>query len=180
MDWDRPELSKCDANHVALSPIAFLHRAATFFARRTAVIDRERRFTYAEFYARTRRLAHALTKAGVGRGDTVAIVAANVPALLEAHYAVPMIGAVLNPINIRLDPATIRFCLEHGEAKLLLADREFHDAVQPALDGMENKPIVVDIADVETDGGEPAGGDGVARRLPAGQSRSSAAVDRYD
>ena len=152
MDWDRPELAKCDANHVALSPIAFLHRAATFFARRTAVIDRERRFTYAEFYDRTRRLAHALSKAGVGRGDTVAVIAANVPALLEAHYAVPMIGAVLNPINIRLDPATIRFCLEHGEAKLLLADREFHDAVQPALEGMENQPIVVDIADVETDG----------------------------
>ena len=78
MDWDRPELAKCDANHVALSPIAFLHRAATFFARRTAVIDRERRFSYAEFYDRTRRLAHALSKAGVGRGDTVAIIAANV------------------------------------------------------------------------------------------------------
>ena len=152
MDWDRPELVRREANHVALSPVAFLHRAATFFARRTAIIDRERRFTYAEFYGRTRCLAEALTKAGVGRGDTVAIVAANVPALLEAHYAVPMIGAVLNPINIRLDPATIRFCLEHGEAKLLFADREFHEAVQPALEGMANPPIVVDIADVETDG----------------------------
>ncbi|MEM6496901.1 MAG: AMP-binding protein, partial [Pseudomonadota bacterium] len=152
MDWDTPELAKNKANFVALSPISFLERAATFFADRTAVIDRERRFTYAEFYARCRRLAHALSKAGIGRGDTVAIQAANVTAMLEAHYAVPMLGAVLNPINIRLDPATIRFCLEHGEAKLFLADREFHATIAPALEGMENKPIVVDIADVETVG----------------------------
>ncbi len=151
MDWNRPELVKREANYVALTPISFLERAASFFAERTAVIDRERCFTYAEFYARTRRLANALAKAGIGRGDTVAILAANVPALLEAHYAVPMLGAVLNPINVRLDAATIRFCLEHGEAKLLLADREFHTAIQPALDGMDKRPIVVDIADAETD-----------------------------
>ena len=182
MDWDRPELAKCDANHVALSPISFLHRAATFFPRRTAVIDRDRRFTYAEFFARTRRLAEALTKAGVGRGDTVAIIAANVPALLEAHYAVPMIGAVLNPINIRLDPATIRFCLEHGEAKLLLADREFHDAVQPALDGMERQPIVIDIADVETDGQAVYGNIEYEAFLAAGNSEFlyEGAMDEWD
>ena len=152
MNWDRPELAKRDANFVALSPISYLRRAAKFFAERTAVIDRDRRFTYTELYERARRLAHALTKAGVGRGDTVAILASNVPALLEAHYAVPMIGAILNPINIRLDPATIRFCLEHGEAKLFFADREFHAAIQPALDDMATKPIVVDVADVETEG----------------------------
>ncbi len=150
MNWDRPELAKRDANFVALTPISFLERAATFFAERKAVIDRDRQFTYREFYARSRRLAHAMSKAGIGRGDTVAILAANVPALLEAHYAVPMLGAILNPINIRLDPATIRFCLEHGEAKLFFADREFHAAIQPALDGMAQKPIVVDIADLET------------------------------
>ena len=152
MDWDSPELAKNKANYVALSPISFLERAATFFADRTAVIDRERHFTYTEFYDRCRRLAHALSKAGILRGDTVAIQAANVPALLEAHFAVPMLGAVLNPINIRLDPATIRFCLEHGEAKLFLADREFHATIAPALEGMEQKPIVIDIADVETTG----------------------------
>ena len=84
------------------------------------------RFTYREFYARARQLAHALTKAGIKRGDTVAILAANTPAMLEAHYAAPMIGAMLNPINIRLDAPLVAFCLEHGEAKLLLADREFH------------------------------------------------------
>ncbi|MGI9521732.1 MAG: AMP-binding protein, partial [Hyphomicrobiaceae bacterium] len=151
MDWNRPELEKRSANYAPLTPIAFLKRAATFFANRTAVIDRERRFTYAEFYRRCRQLAHAMVKAGVGRGDTVAILAANVPALLEAHYAAPMIGAVLNPINIRLDPDLIRICLEHGEAKILFADREFHSTIKPALEQMRDKPLVVDVADVETD-----------------------------
>ncbi|MFY0615262.1 MAG: AMP-binding protein, partial [Hyphomicrobiaceae bacterium] len=150
MDWNRPELEKCDANYVPLTPISFLRRAATFFADRIAVIDRDRQFTYREFDARCRRLASALSKAGIKRGDTVAIIAANVPALLEAHYAVPMLGAVLNPINIRLDAATIAFTLDHGEAKLILADREFHAAVAPALTQATVKPIVVDIADPET------------------------------
>jgi fatty-acyl-CoA synthase len=129
--------------------VSFLARAANFFANQTAVIHGARRFTYADLYARSRRLAHALTKAGVGRGETVAILAPNTPALLEAHYAVPMIGAVLNPINIRLDPATIAFCLQHGEAKVLLADREFASSVLPALERLETKPLVIDIADWE-------------------------------
>lgn len=150
MDWERPELAKRAANHVPLTPIAFLRRAATFFADRTAVIDRDRRFSYRTFYGRTRQLADALHRAGIGKGDTVAILAANVPALLEAHYAVPMLGAVLNPINIRLDPAAIAFCLEHGEAKVLLADREFHATIGLAVEQMANPPKVVDIADVET------------------------------
>src|SRR5207244_567786 len=92
-------------------------------------------------------------KAGVKRGDTVAILAANTPAMLEAHFAVPMIGAVLNPINIRLDAPLIAFCLEHGEAKVLLADREFHGTIAPALELLGSKrPIVIDIADAETQG----------------------------
>ena len=108
-------------------------------------------FTYREFYARSRQLAHALTKAGVRRGDTVAILAANTPAMLEAHFAAPMIGAVLNPINIRLDAPLIAFCLEHGEAKVLLADREFHATIAPALELRgRQRPIVIDIADAET------------------------------
>ncbi|HJU32864.1 MAG TPA: AMP-binding protein, partial [Hyphomicrobiaceae bacterium] len=114
MTIERPELRKRPANFVPLSPVSFLKRASEFFGERTAVIHGERRFTYLEFYARARRLAHALTKAGIRRGDTVAILAANVPAMLEAHYAAPMIGAVLNPINIRLDAPLIAFCLEHG------------------------------------------------------------------
>ena len=116
-----------------------------------AIVHGERRFTYRQFYARARQLAHALTKAGIKRGDTVAILAANTPAMLEAHYAAPMIGAILNPINIRLDAPLVAFCLEHGEAKLLLADREFHATIAPALEKLGSKrPIVIDIADAET------------------------------
>jgi fatty-acyl-CoA synthase len=158
MAQERPELRKRAANFVPLTPVSFLKRAADFFGDRTAVIHGTRRFSYREFYARARQLAHALARAGIRRGDTVAILAANTPALLEAHYAAPMIGAVLNPINIRLDAPLIAFCLEHGEAKLFLADREFH-AIQPALEKLGPKrPIVVDIADAETEGAATFGG----------------------
>lgn len=159
MAEERPELRKCAANYVPLTPVSFLARAAKFFGDRTAIIHGDRRFTYAEFYTRARRLADALTKAGIRRGDTVAILAPNIPAMLEAHYAAPMIGAVLNPINIRLDAASIAFCLEHGEAKLFMADREFHGIIAPALDLLGAKrPIVVDIADAETAGAPRFGG----------------------
>ena len=152
MDHDRPELSKRAANFVPLSPISFLARSAKFFENRTAVIHGTRRYTYRQFYARARRFADALRKAGIKRGDTVAIMSPNTPALLEAHYAVPMLGAVLNPINIRLDAATIAFCLEHGEAKILIADREFAPVVTNALDSLDRKPLVIDIADEELPG----------------------------
>ena len=150
MTAEHPELRKTPANFVPLTPVSFLARAASFFGERLAVVHGTRRFTYRDLYARSRRLASALTKAGIKRGDTVAILAPNVPAMLEAHYAVPMIGAVLNPINIRLDAAAIAFCLEHGEAKLVLADREFHSTVAPALEMLGTKrPIVIDVADDE-------------------------------
>jgi fatty-acyl-CoA synthase len=153
MREERPELRRRAANYVPLTPVSFLARAARFFAERPAVLHGGRSFTYAEFYARVRRLASALAKAGIERGDTVAIVAPNVPAMLEAHYAAPMLGAVLNPINIRLDAGSIAFCLEHGEARLLLADREFHATIDPALERLGKKaPIVIDIADTETPG----------------------------
>jgi fatty-acyl-CoA synthase len=156
---DGPELAKCAANFVPLSPISFLKRADSFFGPRTAVVHGDRRFTYHDLYARSRRLAHALTKAGIGRGDTVAILAPNIPAMLEVHYAAPMIGAVLNPINIRLDSAAIAFCLDHGGAKLFLADREFHSTIAPALELLGDKrPIVIDIADAETAGAPSFGG----------------------
>ena len=155
---DRPELAKRPANHVPLTPVSFLTRAAAFFPERTAVIHGDRRFTYAEFYARCRRLAGALAAAGVQRGDTVAILAANTPALLEAHYAVPMLGAVLNPINTRLDAALIAFCLDHGEAKVLLADREFHATVAATLARTARAPFVVDIADSELPDAPPCAG----------------------
>src|SRR5262245_7356076 len=140
---DRPELRKRPANFVPLSPVSFLARAAGFFRERIAIVHGEQRYTYRQFYARARQLAHALTKAGIQRGDTVAILAANTPAMLEAHYAAPMIGAVLNPINVRLDAPLIAFCLEHGEAKVLLADREFHAKVAPDLARVGTKRIIV-------------------------------------
>jgi fatty-acyl-CoA synthase len=156
---ERPELRKRSANFVPLSPVSFLARAAAFFGDRTAILHGDRRFTYSEFHARARRLADALAQAGVKRGDTVAILAANTPAMLEAHFAVPMIGAVLNPINIRLDAPLIAFCLEHGEAKLFIADREFHATIAPALEKLADKrPRIIDLADAETEGAPGFGG----------------------
>ena len=155
---DRPELAKRPANFVPLSPVSFLERAAAFFPYRPAVAHGDRRFTYAELFARCRRLAHALAGKGIKPGDTVAIMAANTPALLEAHYAVPMLGAVLNPINTRLDPRTVAFCLDHGEARILLADREFGSVVSAAVAQSAARPLVIDIADAET-ASAPAVGD---------------------
>jgi fatty-acyl-CoA synthase len=153
MTRERPELHKRAANFVPLSPVSFLKRAADFFGDRVAIVHGARQFTNSEFYARARRLAHALSKAGIKRGDTVAILAANTPAMLEAHYAAPMLGAMLNPINIRLDAPLIAFCLEHGDARLMLADREFHSTIAPALAKLGSRqPIVIDIADAETAG----------------------------
>ena len=140
-------LGKNAANHVPLSPLSFLARAAAIYPRRVACIHGERRTSYAELYARARRLASALAARGVGLGDTVAIMAPNVPALLEAHYGVPMTGAVLNALNVRLDAATLAFILEHGAAKALLTDREFAPTSKDALARSGAAPIVIDIDD---------------------------------
>ena len=102
------------ANYAELTPISFLERAAETYPGKTAVIHGKLRYTYAQFLERVRRLASVLAARGIRRGDTVAVMAPNVPALLEAHYAVPGLGALLNALNYRLDPATIAFCLEHG------------------------------------------------------------------
>ena len=157
MNWNRPEMRQRKANFVPMTPVSFLTRAASFFGDRTAVVHGARRYNYREMDQRCRRFAHALQKRGVQRGDTVAILAANTPALLEAHYSVPMLGAVLNPINFRMDAPIIKFCLEHGEAKVLLADREYHAAIIPALKAMANPPLVIDIADAETAGAPAIG-----------------------
>ena len=119
------QLGRQAANYAPLSPLSFLARAAAVFPDKTAVIDGERRFSWRDFALRCRRLGAALASRGIGRGDTVAVLAGNVPATLEAHFGVPLIGAVLNALNIRQDAATIAFCLEHGEAKVLIVDREF-------------------------------------------------------
>ena len=140
-------LDKNAANYAPLTPLAFLDRAAAVFPAKTAVIHGDRTYSYREFSERCRRLASALGKAGVGFGDTVAVLAGNIPATLEAHYGVPMIGAVLNALNIRLDAGTVGFCLAHGNAKVFIVDREFADVSRRAVAQLERKPIVVEIDD---------------------------------
>ena len=146
-------LDRGPANFAPLTPVGFLDRAAAAFAARTAVIHGERRFTYRDLDGRCRRLASALRGMGVGRLDTVAVLAPNVPALIEAHFAVPILGAVLNPLNTRLDPATIALSLDHGGAKVLIADREYAPLVREALGAMERPPRLVAIDDPECAGG---------------------------
>ena len=131
--YDAPHLARNPANYAALTPLGFLERAAAIYPDKIAVIDNDRRFTYRQFYDRVRCFADALRRRGIGHGDTVSVLAPNVPALLEAHYAVPMAGAVLNALNYRLDARSIAFILEHGGAKLLLADREFAALTEDAL-----------------------------------------------
>src|SRR4051794_39912885 len=127
------DLARNAANYVALTPLAFLERSALVWPDKIAVRHGTLAYTYREFEARCRRLAGALQQHGVQRGDTVAVMAANVPALLETHYAVPALGAVLNALNVRLDARTIGFCLEHGGAKVLLTDTEFAPVIKAAL-----------------------------------------------
>ncbi|MBE9555715.1 MAG: acyl-CoA synthetase [Proteobacteria bacterium] len=147
-------LGRNDANFTPLTPLSLIRRAASVYPDRTAVIHGSRSFTWAESYARCRRLASALSRRGVGKDDTVAVMAANVPAIFEAHFGVPMTGAVLNAINTRLDAATVAFILDHGEAKVLLTDREFAPIVKEALSLCEAKPLVIDIDDAAVDEGE--------------------------
>ena len=141
------DLDRNAANFEPLSPLTFLARAAHVYPNHTAVIHGERRYDYAALYARCRRLASALTRRGLGLGDTVAIIATNIPAHLEAHFGVPMAGCVLNAINIRLDAAAIAFILEHGETKLLLVDREFAPVAKAALAQIGRSIPVIDIDD---------------------------------
>ncbi len=148
------DLDRNPANYTPLSPLSLIRRTAGVYPDRPSVIHGERRFTWAESYARCRRLASALSQRGVGKNDTVAIVAANVPAIFEAHFGVPMTGAVLNTINTRLDADTIAFILDHGEAKVLLTDREFAATVGPALDKCKASPLVIDIDDAEIADGD--------------------------
>jgi len=150
-------LGRNAANHVPMTPVSFLERSALVWPDKVAVRHGAHAFTYREFDARCRRFASTLAGRGVRRGDTVAIVAPNVPALLEAHYAVPALGAVLNALNYRRDARTIAFCLDHGEATVLLVDAEFAPTVKAALAQCGRDLLVVDIADAEGPVGEPLG-----------------------
>jgi len=138
-------LDRNSANYIPLTPVSFLTRATSAFADKTAVIDGTRHYTYAQLHDRCVRLASALAALGVKRLDTVAIIASNIPEMIEAHYAVPMLGAVLNPLNTRLDAANVAFSLKHGAAKVLIVDGEYAPLVKQALSLVEHEIIVIDI-----------------------------------
>lgn len=142
-------LDRVAANFQPLTPLSFLERAAGVFPHRVAVIHGNQRIDYATFYARSRRLASALARKGVRKGDTVSVMLSNTPPMLEAHYGVPMLGAVLNALNTRLDAAAIAFMLEHSQAKVLITDREFSATIGAALAVLKKKPLVIDYDDPE-------------------------------
>ncbi|WP_414473579.1 acyl-CoA synthetase [Microvirga sp. M2] len=142
-------LDKNPANHQPLTPLSFLERAASVHPEHTAIVHGSLKRSYREFYARSRRLASALTRRGIGRGDTVSVILPNTPAMLECHYGVPMAGAVLNTLNTRLDAKVIAFSLEHSDAKVLITDREFSSVVKAALALTSVKPLVIDYDDPE-------------------------------
>ncbi len=151
------DLDKNPANFQPLTPLNFLERAAEVYPDQTAVIHQHIRYSYKDFYGRCRQLASALSKHGIKKGDTVAIVAPNIPTMLEAHYGIPMVGAVINAINYRLDAAAIAFILDHGEAKFLIVDGEFGELVKDALTQCKANPTVIDIEDPVFEGGTRIG-----------------------
>jgi len=142
-------LDRNPANFQPLTPLTLLERAASVFPDRLAIVHGSLRRNYREFHARCRRLASALAGRGIARGDTVAVIAANTPAMLECHYGAPMTGGVLNTLNTRLDAAAIAFMLEHGEAKVFIVDREFSALAAAALKRIKTKPFVIDYDDPE-------------------------------
>jgi len=150
-------LDPCPANYTPLSPLSLLARTAYVCPARVAVIHGARRLTWREVYARCRRLASALQRAGIGKGDTVAAMLPNVPAMVEMHFGVPMAGAGLNTLNTRLDADTIAFMLDHAGAKVLITDREFSKTIEEALIKARVKPLVIDVDDPAYEGGQSLG-----------------------
>src|SRR5579859_8098844 len=154
--YDR-DLGKNPANYAPLTPLSFLERAAYVYPDRLSVIHGPERYTWKDTYARARRLASALAKRGVGVGDTVAAMLPNIPAMYEMDFGVAMCGAVLNTLNTRLDTDAIAFMLEHGEAKLLVTDKEFSATVESSLSRLKKKITVVDVEDAQFPGGKRLG-----------------------
>ena len=140
-------LDKNQANHAPLTPLTFIERAAYVYPDRPSVVHGAERYTWSQTYARCRRLASALARRGIGKNDTVAVMLPNTPPMYEAHFGVPMCGAVLNTLNTRLDAETIAFMLKHGGARVLITDREFSAVVGPALAMLDEKPLVIDVDD---------------------------------
>src|SRR5215470_6119644 len=151
-------LDKTPANYVPLTPLSFIARSAAVYPNHVSAVYEDRSFTWAETYARCRRFASYLASRGIGEGDTVAAMLPNVPAMNEAHFAVPMTGAVLNALNIRLDAPSIAFQLDHGGAKIILVDPEFAGVITEALKLMSGpKPLVIDVDDASFAGGKRIG-----------------------
>jgi fatty-acyl-CoA synthase len=151
------DLDRNAANYTPLTPLSLIARTAYTYPGHLAVVHGERRYTWAETYARCRRLASALAAKGIGVGDTVALMAANTPEMFEAHFGVPMTGAVLNTLNTRLDAEAIAFMLQHGEAKVLVTDTEFAPTIEKALAALDARPLVIDIVDAMGPGGKRLG-----------------------
>ncbi|HSQ81765.1 MAG TPA: acyl-CoA synthetase [Casimicrobiaceae bacterium] len=151
------QLDRNAANYASLTPISLIARSAYTWPQRIAVVHGARRYTWSDTYARSRRLASALAHRGIGVGDTVAVMLANTPEMVECHFGVPMTGGVLNTLNTRLDAETLAFMLEHGEAKVLITDTEFSPAIAAALNRLPKKPLVIDVVDVLGPGGDLLG-----------------------
>ena len=140
-------LEKNNANFIPLTPLSFLERAKDIYPNYEALVYETRSYTWTEVYKRCIKFASALEKIGVGKGDTVSVMAFNTPEIFEAHYSVPMTGAVLNTINVRLDAKTVAYILNHSEAKVFIVDRQLHSIIQKALKSVNKKPIIIDIQD---------------------------------
>ena len=140
-------LDKNDANYVPLTPLSFIERAKDIYPNYEAVVYESRKYTWSEVYKRCIKFASALDKLGIKTGDTVSVLAFNTPEIFEAHYSIPMVGAVINAINTRLDSKTISYILNHSEAKVLIVDRQFHDVVKKALEEVNSKITIIDIDD---------------------------------
>ncbi len=144
-------LDKNPANFVPLTPLTFLERAKDIYPNYEALVYEDRKYTWLNIYKRCTQFASALEKIGITKGDTVSVMACNTPEIFEAHYSVPMTGAVLNTINIRLDSKTVSYILEHSDAKVLIVDRQFHDVVKKALSNIKKKIKIIDIFDKHAD-----------------------------
>src|SRR5688572_26159320 len=142
-------LDKTPANHQPLTPLTFLERAAATFPAHPAVVHGGQRYTYRELYSRARRLASALARRGIGQGNTVSVMLLNTPPMIEAHYGVPMLGAVLHALNTRLDAQAIAFQLDRAESKMVICDREFAGVMREALAQAKARPLIVDHDDEE-------------------------------
>ena len=134
-----------------MTPLTFLKRAKDIYPDYEAVIYEDRTYTWADVYKRCIKFASALSKLGIKKGDTVSFLAFNTPEIFEAHYSVPMVGAVLNTINIRLDAKTIAYILNHSEAKVLVVDRQLHIEVKKALNSLDREIKIIDIHDMHAD-----------------------------